>query len=147
MSLTKTILTKEQRENLASFGKKNGVAQEVISQQLPSATQKDVQTQVKKEEKDIQQSNSQILNVKLQKNNPLSHKTFFSYKGEEGNGLDIDLVTYREKGTETRYLSVQFFGFDLTQDPPVPQQGCVLIDKESDFNELKSFFTQLNWED
>ena len=64
--------------------------------------------------------------------------------GSEDASLELDLITFREKGKEARYLSVSFTGVDITKEPNVIQEAFVNIDEE-DFNRIKMFFQQLEW--
>lgn len=62
----------------------------------------------------------------------------------EGATLEFDLVTFRQKGEEARYLSINFSGVDITKEPPVQQEAFINIDEEG-FRKIKSFFEQLDW--
>lgn len=64
--------------------------------------------------------------------------------GSEEASLEFDLITFREKGQEARYLSVSFAGIDITKEPPVAQEAFVNIDEEG-FKKIKKFFEQLEW--
>jgi len=86
----------------------------------------------------------------LSKNSPKeieSSKTYFKCGTEESGILEIDLVTFRERGNETRYLAFKFSGIDARQDPPVPQEAFLDIANEEEFKKLKQFFSELNWRD
>lgn len=72
----------------------------------------------------------------LQKNPP----TYICLQSEDGVNLEVDLVTFREKGIQTKYLSINFI--DETKNPP--QLFSKSLDQES-FNTLKKFFSQLDW--
>jgi hypothetical protein len=73
----------------------------------------------------------------LQKNNP---PTYICLQSADGVNLEVDLVTFREKGLQTKYLSINFI--DETQTPP--QIFSKSLDQDS-FNTLKKFFSQLDW--
>ena len=64
--------------------------------------------------------------------------------GNENSTLEFDLIAFRQKGIEARYLAVTFSGVDITKEPPVPQEAFVNIDEEG-FKKIKSFFEQLEW--
>ena len=64
--------------------------------------------------------------------------------GNENSTLEFDLIAFRQKGEEARYLSVTFSGMDITKDPPVAQEAFVNIDEEG-FKKIKAFFEQLEW--
>lgn len=56
--------------------------------------------------------------------------------------LEVDLVISREKGKETRKLSMNFAGIDLSKKEMI--EKSINLDQES-FENLKRFFTQLDW--
>ena len=58
--------------------------------------------------------------------------------------IEIDLISYREKGEESRYLSVSAVGVDSSGEP---SNTFISIDNEADFNRLKMFISDLNWND
>jgi len=58
--------------------------------------------------------------------------------------LEIDLISFRERGQESRYLSINATG--VGQDGN-QSETTISIDNEKDFNRLKKFFSQLNWND
>lgn len=74
-------------------------------------------------------------------------ETYYKYQDKDGSSFEADLVTFREKGRETRYLSLALKGFDMNQDPPSPQQSFLSIGSREAFDKMKSFFSQLSWED
>jgi len=73
----------------------------------------------------------------LQKKGPT---TYICLGSPEGINFEVDLVTFREKGQQTKYLSVSFT--DERQSPP--SVFGTSLDQES-FNTLKKFFSQLDW--
>jgi len=74
-------------------------------------------------------------------------QTYFCYEQKGGGKLEIDLVTFREKGVETRYLSMLFSGFDVRQESQSRQSAFLNIETKEEFERLKSFFAQVNWDD
>ena len=74
-------------------------------------------------------------------------ETYYVYESSDGGFFEVDLVTFREKGTETRYLSLEVAGLNMTGEEPVPQQAMISLESREQFEELKAFFTQLSWED
>ena len=74
-------------------------------------------------------------------------KTYYSAGSEDSGVMEIDLVTFRERGTETRYIGIGFSGLNVKVDPPEPQEAFYNIETESEFNEFKNFITNLNWND
>jgi len=74
-------------------------------------------------------------------------ETYFNYQDSDGGALEMDLITFREKGQETRYLSMSILGVDMSTEPPAPMQSFLTIGSKDSFDKLKLFFSQLNWED
>lgn len=82
----------------------------------------------------------QKMSEKLKEN----HKTTYIVIGSEETGLlEIDLVTFRQKNDEMRYLSIVFKGIDTRTGQE--QDAFINIDNEDAFKELKKFFAQLDW--
>lgn len=75
------------------------------------------------------------------------NETYFKYQDQDGGNMEIDLITFREKGMETRYLSLSVTGINIDNEPPTPQQALLTIGSKDSFDKLKLFFSQLNWED
>jgi len=144
-------MTPEQKANLKNFGKKNGLSAEKIQTQLtpkqppvqPQATVTVATPQVQP----VQQSNLVSNSTRVAPPVIQECDTYFSYEDEAGGNLEVDLITFREKGIETRYLSMLFSGFDVRQNPPTPQQAYLNIESKEEFERFKSFFAQLDWED
>jgi len=68
--------------------------------------------------------------------------------GNEGVGkMEIDLVTYREKGEETRYIAMMFSGMNIKEEPPTPQEAFFNIETKEEFSDFKKFIANLNWDD
>ncbi len=69
-------------------------------------------------------------------------------KDEDGNItsiLEFDLMSFREKGEEKRFLSANSFGFNPENNEAA--RAIVNIDNKDDFDKLKNFFEQLEWND
>jgi hypothetical protein len=64
--------------------------------------------------------------------------------GDETSSLEFDLVTFRQKGKEERYLSVSFLGYNINKEPVEAQEAFINVGEE-DFNKIKSFFSNLEW--
>lgn len=159
-------MTPEQKENLKRFGKKNGLSEQQVQSQLSPqkpqpqpAAKPQPQVVPATEKKPVVQSTRQtiaqpvaqpvIQNVQQQIVQPSYEEcqTYFSHQDNEGGNLEIDLITFREKGVETRYLSMVFSGLDVRQDPPSPQSAFLNIESREEFERIKAFFAQLDWED
>ena len=86
--------------------------------------------------------------MSINQSNPnVKCQTYFSTENEESAKLEIDLVTYREKGIEDRGLVFSFSVLNSEVNPPARQDGKLIISTKEEFDALKAFFSQLNWED
>jgi hypothetical protein len=81
--------------------------------------------------------------------NPENTKTYIRLETKNTDGqvsgiLEIDLISFRERGQESRYLSINTVG-------AAPDGGqsdtTISIDNEADFNRFKKFISDLNWND
>ena len=153
-------ITPEQSANLKRFAKKNGVPEQKIQTQLsqpksvpsnkpPHVVQSKEQIAQQPKEPIVPQHREPVVTKQqaiVQNEVYQECETYFEHQNEEGGNLEIDLITFREKGVETRYLSLVFSGVDIRQDPPVPQEAYLNIGSKEAFDDLKAFFAQLNWE-
>jgi hypothetical protein len=76
---------------------------------------------------------------------PMTYIEIVTEKDEQGQPLsvlEVDLVISREKGQETRSLSINFAGIDTEKKELI--EKSVSIDEEG-FYILKQFFSQLEW--
>lgn len=88
-----------------------------------------------------------------QQNTNLAQKpaatTTYIRVGDETNGfMEFDLVTFREKGEETRYISVVVHGFSIPQngeEQSTPVKTQINIGTEEQFLAFKKFIQQLDW--
>ena len=64
--------------------------------------------------------------------------------GQISGVIEIDLISFRERGVESRYLSVNTMGVGVDGNP---SQTTIAIDNEDDFNLFKEFISNLNWND
>ena len=64
-------------------------------------------------------------------------QTYLNLNREDGSKLEVDLITFREKGQQVKYLAITFT--DANQN-----SASISLDQES-FNTLKTFFRQLDW--
>lgn len=64
-------------------------------------------------------------------------QTYICLSNEDNTKFEVDLITFREKGKQVKYLSVSFTD---------AKESCVSLslDEES-FETLKKFFKQLDW--
>jgi hypothetical protein len=158
-------MTPEQQAKLKNFGKKNGVSPEKVESQLaikepikqstvatklPSKPAPRMQPQSQsqlQQQPQIQEEQEQYSRTPLKKETE-DCQTYYRYVDEQAEtSFEIDLITFREKGVETRYLSLLFAGVDVRQNPPVPQEAFLNIESKEEFEQLKAFFAQLEWED
>lgn len=146
-------MTPEQKENLKRFGKKNGLSEQQVQSQLappktaPQPAPKPAPKLQPQQMTPVAQTPQQPISQVVQSTNQEDFQTYFCYQDEQGGNLEIDLITFREKGIETRYLSLLFSGQDVRQNPPVPQEAFLNIESREVFERIKEFFAQLNWED
>lgn len=64
-------------------------------------------------------------------------QTYICLDSENGTKFEVDLITYREKGQQVKYLSVSFT--DANENV-----ASLSLNKES-FDTIKSFFKELDW--
>lgn len=83
--------------------------------------------------------------LSLNKNLPVTYIEIITERDDEGQPisvLEVDLVISREKGRETRRLSMNFAGIDFEKKEMI--EKTVDLDEQS-FETLKEFFSQLDW--
>jgi len=73
--------------------------------------------------------------IKLETKNP---------QGQVSGVIEIDLISFRERGQESRYLSINVVG--ASQDGG-QSDTTISIDNEVDFIRFKEFVSKLNWND
>jgi FtsZ-interacting cell division protein ZipA len=74
--------------------------------------------------------------------------TYFFAGNEQDGFIELDLVSQRYKGEESRYLSVFLNGFSFNeQNETVNTTTAINIKTEEDFNNFKEFVSNLNWND
>ena len=70
-------------------------------------------------------------------------QTYFNMGTQETGSIEIDLVSFRQKNMEAKYLTISI------QNPGESGEQSKLntfaIDNEEAFNSLKKFFEQLIW--
>lgn len=152
-------MTPEQKANLKKFGKKNGLSEQQVQTQLdstkttpqiPKVTQQPavpIRRTVVQATPQPQPTTQTVVSQPVTQHSNQECQTYFSYQDEQGGNLEIDLITFREKGVETRYLSMLFSGQDVRQNPPVLQEAFLNIESREEFERIKTFFAQLDWED
>ena len=65
-------------------------------------------------------------------------------EGQLSGVIEIDLISFRERGQESRYLSINTVG--AGQDGSQSETN-ISIGNEEDFNRFKKFVSELNWND
>lgn len=65
-------------------------------------------------------------------------------EGEVSGVLEIDLISFRERGQESRYLSINTVGAGQDGNQT---DTTISIDNEADFKRFKDFISNLNWND
>lgn len=81
--------------------------------------------------------------------NPDGTKTYIRLEtknpeGEISGILEIDLISFRERGQESRYLSINTVGAGQDGNQT---DTTISIDNEVDFKRFKDFISNLNWND
>lgn len=69
-------------------------------------------------------------------------QTYIGIGSQENGSLEFDLIAFREKGQQVRYLSITFSGNNPKTGES--QESFINIDEEA-FNTVKDFFRQLEW--
>lgn len=64
--------------------------------------------------------------------------------GQVSGVLEIDLISFRERGQESRYLSINALGAGQDGNQ---SDTTISIDNEADFKRFKEFVSKLNWND
>lgn len=73
-------------------------------------------------------------------------QTYIMVGNDESGYVELDLVAFREKGEESRYLVTKLTSVAaMEHDEPKKSEFYISIDSEEEFNKLKSFFSQLEW--
>lgn len=75
-----------------------------------------------------------------------TEKTYVSIGNKQHGIIEIDLISNREKGRETRYLDIQIHGWNNSGDIVDGPVSMAITSKE-EFETLKKFFSTLSWED
>lgn len=65
-------------------------------------------------------------------------------EGQLSGVLEIDLISFRERGQESRYLSINTIGAGGNGEQ---SDTTLSIGNEADFNRFKKFISDLNWND
>ena len=73
--------------------------------------------------------------------------TYYQVGTENTGTLEFDLISHRQRGVEKRYLNVQVKGLILGKDKKEVGDCRMNITSKEQFEGLKEFFTNLNWED
>lgn len=64
-------------------------------------------------------------------------QTYICLNSDDNSKFEVDLITYREKGQQVKYLSVSFTDKN--------QNTASLSLNEDSFDDIKLFFKQLDW--
>jgi len=75
--------------------------------------------------------------------------TYFTLQAKDESGsvtgvIEIDLISFRERGEESRFLSINVDGSGVNNDRSTTKMS---IGSEEEFNRLKEFISQLSWND
>lgn len=66
-------------------------------------------------------------------------ETYCNIGSPETGSIEIDLVTFRQKNQESKFLTISI------KNPDDVKDNSFAIDNEEAFNILKNFFAQLTW--
>jgi hypothetical protein len=129
-----------------SFAKKQPVQQQV---QQPQQVQQQVKTvppvrNIRKMEKPITKRQEEVEEV-YNNNFYEDSGTYFKIEEEEIGSMELDLISYREKGREERYLNIVVDGF--REEDYAPVRALFSIGSKDSFEKFKNFVSKLNWED
>lgn len=72
-------------------------------------------------------------------------ETYIMVGNDESGYVEFDLVAFREKGEESRYLVTKLTSIDSSSEENQKSEFYISIDSEEEFNKMKSFFSQLEW--
>ena len=97
----------------------------------------------------IQNSQESDNNQIISQGEVLDAKTFIHLETKNSEGqvsgvIEIDLISFREKGQESRYLSIKTIG---AGENGKGSETNLSIDNEIDFMKFKKFISELNWND
>lgn len=73
--------------------------------------------------------------------------TYYQVGTEKTGTLEFDLISHRQRGIEKRYLNVQVRGLILGKEKKEVGDCRMHITSKEQFEDLKNFFANLNWED
>lgn len=82
-------------------------------------------------------------------NNKGSMSTFVSIGSDENQDdslIEMDLVYVRQKGKEERFLKIELSGHNITDASRPNQYAIKVVNTKEEFEKLKNFFTQLEWD-
>lgn len=101
------------------------------------------------EPQDLQYQDINLENLVPEPSNHKNNQTYMKLETKNTEGqisgvLEIDLISFREKGQESRYLSVSSIGGNSEGKS---SNTILSIDNEADFLILKNFVSNLNWND
>lgn len=74
-------------------------------------------------------------------------ETYHQLKTEKNGELEFDLVSHRQRGLEKRYLNVRIKGMRTDKKEDGVVECLMNVTSKEDFQQLKEFFSNLNWDD
>jgi len=83
--------------------------------------------------------NESLNNLEDIERKPNENQTYFNMGSTETGSIEIDLVSFRQKNQEAKYLTIAI------KNPGQNEEQSFAIDNEEAFNTLKKFFEQLVW--
>lgn len=118
--------------------------QQPTQQQAPAPAQQQ-QQQAPAQQAPVQQSQAIAKDANTPVNN--NFDTYFNMGSQESGAIELDLITQRSQGNEVRFIAIKLSGYDNSTQPPTPSITTMAIETEEDFNKLKNFISNLNWND
>jgi dihydroorotate dehydrogenase len=83
--------------------------------------------------------NESLNNLEDIERKPNENQTYFNMGSTETGSIEIDLVSFRQKNQEAKYLTISI------KSPNSNDETSFAIDNEDAFMALKNFFKQLDW--
>lgn len=72
--------------------------------------------------------------------------TYVNVGDDESGFVEFDLVSIRHRGVEEKYLVIKLKSFDNNEEQPKEYELSVSLKSKDHFNQIKSFFSKLDWE-
>jgi len=122
--------------------------QQPVQQAQPQQPVQQAQPQQPVQQAQPQQPVQQAQQAQPPSQSQANSGTFFQGGNEVDGFIEIDLVSQRYKGEESRYLSIFVNGFSIDEQNNTVNSGAAInITNENEFNAFKVFVSKLSWND